>query len=170
MRIVRGMTTPQPDRDPAAAHDGGPPGAGPDGGRPAGAGPPPAYGPPSSYAPSPGYGPPPGYSPSPPSDQTLWALLSHLSIFVFSLIGPLVIYLVYRDTAPFVRQHAAEALNFHLTLAIAGIVSFVLVFVLVGIPLLIAVLLFGWVMGIIAAIAAWRGQPYRYPLTIHFVH
>ena len=47
-----------------------------------------------------------------------------------------------KDESPFTRHHAAEALNFHLTFAIAAIVS---------------------------AIAAGRREPYRYPLTIRFV-
>ncbi|MBC7374589.1 MAG: DUF4870 domain-containing protein, partial [Frankiales bacterium] len=73
-----------------------------------------------------GYGPP-DYGQRP--EDTTWSVLAHLSIFVLSLIGPLAIYLVYKDSSPFTRHHAAEALNFHLTLLIATLVSFVLVFV-----------------------------------------
>jgi uncharacterized Tic20 family protein len=29
----------------------------------------------------------------------------HLSFFVFALFGPLVIYLVFRDSSPFTRHH-----------------------------------------------------------------
>lgn len=140
---------------------------------------PPSYGtpspsgvPPQGYGPPPqGYGPPPqGYGPPPGrQDDTVWAILAHLSIFAFGLIGPLVIYLIYKDTSPFTRHHAAEALNFHITLLIATIVSIPLIFVLIGIPLLFAIVIVGIVFGIIAAVAASRREPYRYPLTIHFV-
>lgn len=135
--------------------------------------------PPTSYAPPPGsfgYGPAPAYGnpPVPRSgalapDDTIWAMLSHLSLFVLSLIGPLVIYLIKRDTSPFVRQHAAEALNFHISLFIFGVVSVLLIFVLVGIFTTIALGIYAVVATILAAVAAGRGQPYRYPLSIRFV-
>lgn len=114
--------------------------------------------------------PPPPYWQQPPtSDDSIWAILAHLSIFAFPLLGPLVIYLVKRDTSPFVRQHAAEALNFHITLAIASFVSAILVLVLIGILLLIAISIGGVVLAIVAAITANNRQPYRYPMTWHLI-
>lgn len=129
--------------------------------------PPPPYGaPPQGY----GYGPPQEYGPAQPqSEDTVWAVLVHLSIFVFALLGPLVIYLVFKDSSPFTRQHAAEALNFHLTLTIATFVALPLTLVLIGIPMLLAIMVVGIVLGICAATAAGRRESYRYPCTIHFV-
>jgi uncharacterized Tic20 family protein len=133
----------------------------------------PDYGVPSGYGAPAGYGTPAGYDPhgypsGPSSEETTWALLAHLSYFVLGLIAPLIIYLVKKDS-PFVRAHAAEAFNMHVTVTIASIVAFVLVFVLIGFLLLPAVLLGGAVLAVIAAVAAGRGEPYRYPLTIHFL-
>jgi heme/copper-type cytochrome/quinol oxidase subunit 2 len=67
-------------------------------------------------------------------------VLVHLSIFMFGLIGPLVVYLVTKDDPykQMTRHHAAEALNFHITLTLAAIASVVLILVIVGIFLLIA--------------------------------
>ena len=138
------------------------------------------YEPPSAYTPAPGYGPPAGYGPGygaapygPGQGQrpedTLWSVLSHLSIFGFALLGPLVVYLVFKDSSPMTRHHAAEALNFHITLLIATIVSGILMILLIGFVLLFAVFIYGMVMAIIAAVAAGNRQPYRYPLTIRFV-
>ena len=122
-------------------------------------------------APPPGWNPPPAqqWGWQPQAEDTTWAVLAHLSIFAFALLAPLVIYLVKKDESPFTRHHAAEALNFHITLTIAAIVSVILIFVVVGIFLLLALVIAGPVLGIIAAIAASRRQPYRYPLTIRFV-
>ncbi len=134
---------------------------------------PPAYGPPAygqqPYGAQPAYGQHFGGPYGPQGQDVLWSVLSHLSLFVFSLFGPLVLYLVFKDSSPFVRQHAAEALNFHLTLLVASIVSAILVIVLIGLFMLLALAVFGTVMAIIAAVAAGNGKPYRYPLTIHFV-
>ena len=53
-----------------------------------------------------------------------------------SFLVPLVIYLVFKDRDPFVRHHSATALNFHIILAIAYVVSDVLVLVLIGLFLI----------------------------------
>lgn len=171
------MTAPDPaDRPDTPPPPPGPPVPGygpPPGYAPPAYGPPPGYGP-QAYGPPPGYGPPQaygapyGYGPGPGEDK-VWAILSHVSIFAFALLGPLVIYLIYKDRAPFTRHHAAEALNFHLTLAIATFVAIILSFLLIGIPILIALFIVGPVFAIIAAVKAGAGEPYRYPLTIHFV-
>lgn len=119
----------------------------------------------------PPYAPPYGPAYGPPVEDSTLSVLVHLSLFAFSLIGPLVLYLVVKDdpTKPMTRHHAAEALNFHLSLFIYAIVSVVLILVIVGIFLLIALGIGSVVLAIVAAVAAGNRQPYRYPLTIHFV-
>ena len=128
----------------------------------------PPYEPPPGYPSQPGYGGAP-YGPGPGPETTVWAVLAHLSFFVFALLGPLVLYLVFKDTSPMTRHHAAEALNFHLTLLIASIVAGILVVVLVGFVLLLALFVYSIVLTIVAAVAAGNRQPYRYPLTIRLV-
>ena len=103
------------------------------------------------------------------SDDTIWAILAHLSYFLLPFIGPLIIYLIKKDQSPFVRAHAAQALNFHITLLIASIVSAILILLVIGIVMLIALGIAGVVFTILAAMAAGRGQPYRYPYTWNLV-
>jgi uncharacterized Tic20 family protein len=149
--------------------DSPPPGGPPPG---YGAPPPPNYPPPGGYAGPPpgGYGAPGGYSAgTPTSDDRTWAMLSHLSYFVLSLIGPIIIMLTKGKESAFVRDQAVEALNFHITLAIASIVSFILIFVIIGIFLLAAVIIAGAVLAIMGAIAAYNGTAYRYPLILRLV-
>ncbi len=93
----------------------------------------------------------------------------HLSLFAFGLVGPLVLYLVKKDSSPFLRHHAAQALNFHITVAIAVFASFALIFVLIGFVLLPAVAIASSILAIVAAVRASRGEPYRYPRMIPFV-
>ena len=109
--------------------------------------------------------------PPPPEDTTL-AVLVHLSWFVLGFIGPLVVYLISKDDPykPMTRHHAAQALNFHLTLLIGFVMSAILVIVLIGLLMLLALFVYGTIMAIIAAVAASRREPYRYPLTLQFVH
>jgi uncharacterized Tic20 family protein len=123
-------------------------------------------------------GPPVPHQPGGPvpaplqSDETIWAVLAHLSFFVLSLIGPLVIMLVAGPQRPFARANGVEALNFHLTLLIAGLVAVVAAVVTFGILffLPIAVFVYGAVFAVIAAVKSGRGEGYRYPLTLRIVH
>jgi len=113
-------------------------------------------------------------------DTRTWALAAHLSallsLFIgFPFVGPLVVYLVKRDD-PFVRRHAAEALNFNLSVflyvVVGGIVTFVLLFFIVGfflLPLFLVGAILWLVFTCLAAAKAGEGREYRYPLTIRFV-
>lgn len=111
------------------------------------------------------------------SDGRLWATLTHLSALVGIVIGvgtigwlgPLIIFLVFKDRSPFVRQHAATTLNFQITMAIAAVIAILLWIVLVGFLLTAAIYIITIVFSILAAIAANRGQPYTYPLSITFI-
>ncbi|MEI2702342.1 MAG: DUF4870 domain-containing protein [Baekduia sp.] len=123
---------------------------------------------------------PSGPVPATGANSTGWAVLAHLSALIalvvgFVFIGPLVVYLLKRDD-PFVRRHAAEALNFNLSVTIYGIVGgFILVLLIIFvvglllIPLAIAAGVAWFVLVILAAIKANNGEEYRYPLTIRFV-
>jgi uncharacterized protein len=127
-----------------------------------------------SQTPPPGH-PPPGYSPQGyapplrPDEERTWSLLCHLSYFVFGLIAPLIIMLTLGNRSPYVRHHAVEALNFHITVWIAGLVSGFLILLVIGVILLPLVLITAAIFSIIAAIQSYQGQLYRYPLSIRII-
>ncbi|WP_214414301.1 DUF4870 domain-containing protein [Sphaerisporangium fuscum] len=132
--------------------------------------PPPPYG--YGYG-QPGYGPRPHvpgtYGPRPGSDDTTMAMLAHVLGLFTSFLGPLVMYLVKKDESPYVRDQAAEALNFQITLFIAYAVSTVLAIVIIGFLLMLVVWVGSLILMIMAAVAANRGENYRYPMNIRFV-
>lgn len=107
------------------------------------------------------------------SNDRLWAVLCHISYLfgmaVISFVFPLVVYLVMGPDAPYVKHHAREALNFHLSVLVYLVVCVPLLFILVGLPLLVVIGVGGLVLSIIAAVKASDGVMYRYPLTIPFV-
>ncbi|MEM6328550.1 MAG: DUF4870 domain-containing protein [Bacteroidota bacterium] len=102
-------------------------------------------------------------------------LLAHLAAFAGLVVpfgniaGPLVLYLVKREESEFIADQAREALNFNLTMTLAGIVAGILILVLIGILLLPLVGLAWLVLTIVAAIKANEGEWYRYPINIRFV-
>ena len=101
------------------------------------------------------------------SGDRLLIVFCHLSLFVgLGFILPLIIFLVRREESPWVGAHAKEVLNFHLSIFIYALVFIPLCFVLIGIPLLIALGVFSFVCAIIGAIRGADGEFYRYPLTM----
>ena len=85
------------------------------------------------------------------------------------LLGPLIVWLVKRDTMPFVADQGKEALNFNITVTIAAIISGILTLVLIGF-LLLAVVVVGWlVLTIMATIESNKGVAYRYPFTLRLI-
>jgi uncharacterized Tic20 family protein len=124
--------------------------------------------------------PQPGYSPPAPlsqADERLWGMLTHLSALVgivvgagfIGWLGPLIIFLVFKDRSAFVAAHAKATLNFQITMLIAAIIAVFLWFVLIGFLITAAIYVVVIVFSIIAAIRANRGELYRYPLTINFI-
>jgi uncharacterized Tic20 family protein len=113
--------------------------------------------------------PPYGPQPVSPSDARTMSLLAHIGGPVVGFVAPLVIFLIYKDRDGFVRYNSLEALNFQIFLAIAYVVSMITMFVGVGFLLFFAVWICSIVFAIQGAIAANRGQPYRYPVSLRLV-
>ena len=130
--------------------------------------------------------PPPQVVGVPSAEEKQWALFAHLSALLGAIVtgiwlgwgcflGPLIIWLIKKDTMPFVNDQAKEALNFNITLAIIGLILLVLVVMTFGVGLLIAwpigvIVGIGWlVFTIIAAIKASEGVAYRYPISLRLI-
>jgi hypothetical protein len=116
--------------------------------------------------------PPPGV----PSDARTWGMLCHLSALSCLLgipfgwiVGPVVCWLIKRNEYPFVDDQGREAVNFQITLSIALAISIPLCFLLVGFVLIPAIAIVGLVFSIIGAVAASRGETYRYPFALRLV-
>ncbi len=86
-----------------------------------------------------------------------------------NIIGPLVLWLTQRQKHPFIDEPGKQALNFNISFTIYGLVAAIAVFVLIGIPLLIAVGIAWVVFVIIATVKTNNGESYSYPLTMPFL-
>lgn len=113
-------------------------------------------------------------------EERTWAMVAHLSAFaiyfsgVGHIVGPLIIWLIKKDQMPFVDDQGKEALNFQIAWTLYLIANFVLFFTIIGavvaIPLFFLLPIFHIVCMIVAAVKAYEGVPYRYPLSIRFIH
>ena len=132
------------------------------------------------------FSPPPAPSGSVTAEERQWAMFAHLSALVGGLltsmlggwgtfIGPLVIWLVKKETMPFVDDQAKEALNFNITMAIFSVAMLLLTLVTFGlgviitVPLLVIVGIAWLVLTVIAAIKSNEGQAYRYPFALRLI-
>ena len=90
-------------------------------------------------------------------------------------IGPLVIWLMKKDTMPFVDDQGKEALNFAITVSLACVVLMILTIMTLGIGALLTIPLFmvigiaSLIFVIMAAVKANEGVRYRYPVSIRLV-
>jgi uncharacterized Tic20 family protein len=112
-----------------------------------------------------------------PAEERTWAVITHavsgaamlVSAGTLGFVASLVIYLVYRDRGPFVRAHAANAVNIQLTALIGLVVSGILMLMLIGFITYPIVVVAAVVLHAIAAMRANEGQWYDPPFTIRFV-
>ena len=94
---------------------------------------------------------------------------------LLDIIVPVVAYVTLKDRSAFLKEHIRQQLNFQLTMFAATVVAVVGTIVTVGlgafvaVPALLVMLLVDIVASIKGAVAASRGEEYRFPLTIDFV-
>ena len=108
-------------------------------------------------------------------DERTWGMLCHISTFCGMIIpfgnvlAPLIIWLIKKETLPFVADQGKEVLNFQISMVIYMIIAGILCIILIGIPILIGIIIFDFITTIIATVNANDGKYYRYPITIHFI-
>ena len=121
------------------------------------------------------------------AEEKQWAMFAHLSALLGGVvtagwagnvgffIGPLVIWLMKKDTMPFVADQAKEALNFAITVSLAFLALLILTLLSLGIgalltvPLMMTIGIAALVLCIIAATKANQGIAYRYPFALRLV-
>jgi uncharacterized Tic20 family protein len=131
--------------------------------------------------------PPPAPAGAPSAEEKQWAMFAHLSALLGGIVtsgwagnvgffvGPLVIWLMKKDTMPFVNDQAKEALNFAITISLACLALLLLTLLTLGIgalltiPLILVIGIVALVFIVIAAIKANQGIAYRYPFALRLV-
>lgn len=101
------------------------------------------------------------------SGDRVGAAAAHLlTLCGLFMIGPLIMLMSAGRHAPYIRGHAIEALNFHLTVLGA---TLLLPITIVGILLLPVVWVLAIVLPVVGGCAALLGREFRYPLTVRLV-
>ena len=111
----------------------------------------------------------------PTKDERTWAMLCHISTFCGliipfgNILAPLIIWLIKKEELPFVEDQGKEVLNFQISMIIYLLISGILCIILIGIPIVIGLVIFSFIITIIAAISANDGKSYRYPLNLRLI-
>jgi len=97
------------------------------------------------------------------SDERLYATLGHVGIIIVGFLAPLIVWLIGKERSEFVDDQGKEALNFSILITIAYVVGWITSVILVGFLILLAALVLSIIFCIQGAIAANKGERYRYP-------
>ena len=101
-------------------------------------------------------------------DEKTMAMLAHL-LGIIGFVGPLIIWLIKKDTSAFVDDQGKEALNFHLTMLVGYLIGAVTFWLCMGIFIVIAVWIVSLIFSIVGAMKANQGIAYRYPFAIRLI-
>lgn len=104
-----------------------------------------------------------------------WGMLLHLSVLlgymlpVAGLLAPILIWQLKKGEIPELDDHGKMVVNFMISMLIYSLISFVLLFVFVGVLCYIALFIMGIVFPIIGGIKANHGELWKYPLVISII-
>lgn len=114
----------------------------------------------------------------PSKEERTMAMVCHLlplagalipAIPVVNIIAPLVLWLVKKDTMPFLNDQGKEVLNFQITVSIVIFACILTFWLFIPILIAIAVAIAALVFMIIGAIKANEGVAYRFPFTLRLI-
>lgn len=103
------------------------------------------------------------------SDEKLWGMLTHVLMILTGFLGPLIVYVIYKDRSKWILDNAKESLNFGILTTIVMFVGGILTTVVVGFVVVFVWPILVLIFGIMAAVAANKGQFYKYPLNLRLV-
>ena len=108
-------------------------------------------------------------------DDRNWCMFIHLSQFcnyvvpIGGLIVPLILWVMKKDESAIIDLHGKIVLNWIITEFILAIGFVILSFIIIGIPLLLALLVLGFVFPILGAVKAQNGETWPYPFSFEFI-
>jgi uncharacterized Tic20 family protein len=113
----------------------------------------------------------PPLAPGLTNEQRTLSLCAYLIPLVTNtnFIAPLIIWLLKKGEDAYIEKQAKESLNFQITFAIFAIVTYVSLFLVIGILLFPAVIITYIVFSIITSVKAYKGEDYRIPICIRFI-
>jgi uncharacterized Tic20 family protein len=104
-----------------------------------------------------------------------WAMFLHLSqlagyiIPLVGLIAPIIIWQTKKEEYPILDEHGKAVVNWIISELIYGAICSVLLFVVIGFPMLMILGILAVVFPIIGGLKANNGELWHYPMTINII-
>jgi uncharacterized Tic20 family protein len=109
-------------------------------------------------------------------EENTWAMACHLAALAGyvgipfgNIVGPLIVWLIRRDTSALVDDQGKEALNAQISLTCYLVAAGLLCFVLIGFVIFPIIYLVALVLVIVAGVKANDGLRYRYPFIFRLI-
>lgn len=106
-------------------------------------------------------------------ERQQYTMFIHLSLLIglvfpwVGLVVPIVLWLIKKED-PVIDEHGRVVANWLISSFIYSIVGIILTVVLIGIPILLAVVICHFIFAIIGGVKAKSGELWHYPLSIKF--
>ena len=123
----------------------------------------------------PNFIPPPVYGQQADQQTRQWAMMLHFALLAGciipygGLIVPIIIWQMKKNEMPAIDAHGKVVVNWIISLTIYLVISGILCLLLIGIPMVFALLLLAVIFPIIGGIKANSGELWKYPLSIQFL-
>jgi uncharacterized Tic20 family protein len=106
----------------------------------------------------------------------IWGMLCHATALIGiigipfgNIAGPLIIWLLKKNTNTFVDEQGRESLNFQLSMTIYALFGALLFLMKMGMFLLLLIAGINFILVVIASIKTLNGESYTYPFKIQFI-
>lgn len=106
----------------------------------------------------------------PTQEERNGALITYILTGLLSWLGGLIGWLIWKDKGAYAKSQTTEALNFGITTLIGFVIIHIVASVIHGLYFLHSILwLVQLIFGIVAALAASKGENYRFPFALRLV-
>lgn len=105
----------------------------------------------------------------PSNEDKMLATVLYLLNFFAAIIGPLIIWLLKRETSAYIDYHGKEYFNFVISYFIYEMVALILMFIGIGFILVPIVSITFFVFIIVGAVKAYQGEYYKFPLIFRII-
>ena len=106
----------------------------------------------------------------------IWGMLCHATALIGiigipfgNIAGPLIIWLLKKNTNTFVDEQGKESLNFQLSMTIYALFGALLFLMKMGMFFLLIIAGINFILVVLASIKALNGESYTYPYKIQFI-
>jgi uncharacterized Tic20 family protein len=90
--------------------------------------------------------------------------------FPLTIVAAVILWSIQKDRSSYIDDHGKEVLNFQLSTVIYYLACMPLIFVLgLGVVLMVALSVVAIIGIVLGAVAAFRGEFFRYPICLRFI-